>query len=45
MERYETIWNDMERYGTKWNDMKLERSGTIVERSGKEVMNDRYCII
>jgi hypothetical protein len=45
MERYGTIWNDMERYGTIWNDMELERSGTFVERSAREVMNDRTCIL
>jgi hypothetical protein len=28
---------------TIWNDMELERSGTFVERSAREVMNDRTC--
>ena len=43
-ERSGTIRNDLERSGTIWNLNVQERSGTFVERSAREVMNDRYCI-
>jgi hypothetical protein len=39
-ERSGTIWNDLERYGTFVNVLL---SGTFVERSAREVMNDRTC--